>query len=209
MLITKMVMSMRIGIFGGSFNPIHKMHYDICRYLINQHYVDKIIIVPTGSEYKYKDNLVKDTDRYNMIKLVCDKDDRLEVSDYEFKDHVVYTIDTLEHFKDLYKEDEIYFICGADNLSYMDKWMRGIELLSVYNKLVINRRMNNIDEILEKFKEYKDKITVVPMEMNDISSTEIRNKISRGEDVSLYLDEDVIKYIKDNNLYKGGLNENI
>lgn len=204
MLITKMVISMKIGIFGGSFNPIHKMHSDICNYLLKQHYVDKIIIVPTGSKYKYKDNLIKDVDRFNMIKLVADKTNNIEVSDYEFKDYVVYSINTLEHYKEVYSNDEVYFICGADNLSYIDKWMRGLDILKNFKLLVINRSTDNIDEILNRLYEYKDNITIVPMEMNDISSTEIRKMIANNEDVSDFLDIDVIKYIKEHNLYRNG-----
>ena len=195
---------MKIGIFGGSFNPIHKMHSDMCNYLLSQHYVDKIIIVPTGSKYKYKDNLIKDVDRFNMIKLVADKTNNIEVSDYEFKDYVVYSINTLEHYKEVYSNDEIYFICGADNLSYIDKWMRGLDILKNFKLLVINRSTDNTEEILNRLYEYKDNITIVPMEMNDISSTEIRKMIANNEDVSDFLDIDVIRYIREHNLYKDG-----
>lgn len=195
---------MKLGIFGGSFNPVHKMHEKIGNYLINKQYVDKVIFVPTGNQYKYKRNLVKDSDRYQMIELVCKKNTSFFVSDYELKDHVVYTIDTLRYYSELYPDDEIYFICGADNLSYIDKWKNGLEILSNYHLLVINRDTNPIDELLTMFHEYIDHITVVPMEMDDMSSTLIRKKIKNNEDVGLYLDQDVITYIKEHNLYKDG-----
>ena len=89
---------MKIGIFGGSFNPPHKMHKEIAIELIKKHYVDKVIFVPTGSKYKYKNNLLSDKVRLEMLKLMCN-DNNLEVSNYELKDDVVYTYETLNHFK--------------------------------------------------------------------------------------------------------------
>ena len=196
---------MKIGIFGGSFNPIHRMHERIGNELINKHYVDKIIIVPTGDHYSYKNNLANGIDRFNMIKLVCDKYENFSASDYELKDYVVYTYDTLSYFHDLYPEDEIYFICGVDNLSYVDKWKNGLILLRNYKFLVINRNTNNLEELLNKYKEYCSNIIVVPMDMDNISSTYIRNGIKDDKDVSSSLDEDVYKYIKKKKLYKEGV----
>ena len=67
---------MKIGIFGGSFNPPHKMHVNMAQQLINKHYVDKIIYVPTGSKYKYKNNLISDEYRYKMLDIICKKNNR-------------------------------------------------------------------------------------------------------------------------------------
>ena len=77
---------MRIGVFGGSFNPPHKMHLKIGLDLLNNNYLDKVIYVPTGSKYKYKNNLVSDRDRFNMLKLMTCNDERFIVSDFELKD---------------------------------------------------------------------------------------------------------------------------
>lgn len=194
---------MRIGIFGGSFNPPHKMHKDIAFYLIQNNYLDKVIFVPTGSKYKYKTNLLPNKYRYDMVKLMTDKNPNYEVSDYELKDNVIYTYDTLNYFKNKYKDDIIYFICGTDNLSYIDKWKEGIYLLSNYKFLVINRSTDNIDQILNKFREYKNNIYVVDMKMNELSSTFIREKLKNNDNtVKNYLDSDVYRYILKNNLYK-------
>lgn len=194
---------MKIGVFGGSFNPPHKMHENIARELVNKQVVDKIVYVPTGGQYKYKSNLVDDQKRYKMLKIIADKDKRFEVSDYELKDYVVYTCETLAYFKELYPNDEIYFICGTDNLSYIDKWKNGEEILKNYKILVIDRKGNDVFELLDKFKEYKDNIIVAPVELRNISSTEIRELIQRGnyEELEKYLDKDVIEYILEENLY--------
>ncbi len=192
---------MKIGILGGSFNPPHKMHENMALELVNKHYVDKIIYVPTGSKYKYKNNLLPDKYRYEMLRLITLKDNRFEVSDYELKDEVVYTYQTLAYFKELYPNDEIYFICGADNLSYMDKWMNGIDILSNNKILVIKRETDNLEDILKKFEAYKDNIIVTLVEPKDLSSTFIRENIKNDEILKDLLDQDVLSYIKENNLY--------
>ena len=86
---------MKLGIFGGSFNPPHKMHLNIGIELVNKQYVDNIIYVPTGSKYKYKNNLLPDKNRLEMLEILTNKYKNLSVDDYELKDEVVYTCETL------------------------------------------------------------------------------------------------------------------
>lgn len=193
---------MKIGILGGSFNPPHKMHFKMGLDLLEKGYIDKVIYVPTGSKYKYKNNLVEDVHRLKMLELMIKDDDRFSVSDYELKDEVVYTCDTLKYFSELYPNDEIYFVCGADNLSYVDKWKNGIFLLENYNFLVIKRHTDDIDEILKRFSDYRKNIIVSDVEPSDLSSTDIRGKISSGVEVLDLLDEDVYEYLKQYNLYE-------
>ena len=193
---------MKIGIFGGSFNPPHKMHKKIAIELIKKHYVDKVIFVPTGSKYKYKNNLLSDKVRLEMLELMCRDNNNLEVSDYELKEHVVYTYETLDYFKNKYKDDEIYFICGTDNLSYIDKWKKGEDILSNNKLLVIKRNTDDINTLLEKYKDYKDNIIVTEIEENEISSTKIREMIYNNKRAEDYLDESVYSYIRENNLYR-------
>ena len=192
---------MKIGIFGGSFNPIHKRHEEIAKFLLNR-YVDKIIFVPTGCKYEYKNNLIDNKYRLDMIKLVTDKNPNMMVSDYEMKDYVVYTCDTLDYFSNLYPEDEIYFICGSDNLSYIDKWKNGEYLLKNYKFLVIKRYTDDIDEILKRYDKYRDNIIISDVEPDSLSSTEIRNRIKNSEDILELLDRDVYEYIICNKLYE-------
>ena len=192
---------MKIGIFGGSFNPPHKMHKEIAIELIKKHYVDKVIFVPTGSKYKYKNNLLSDEVRLEMLKLMCHDNNTLEVSDYELKDHVIYTYETLNYFKNKCKDDEIYFICGSDNLSYIDKWKRGEDILSNNKLLVIKRDTFDINTLLDKYKDYKDNIIVTDIKENEISSTKIREMIYNNKRVKNYLDNKVLDYIIRNKLY--------
>lgn len=193
---------MKIGIFGGSFNPPHKMHVHIAKKLINKHYVDKVIFVPTGSKYKYKNNLLPDKYRFDMLQLIVNKDVNLSVSDFELKDNVVYTYQTLNYFKDKNECAEIYFICGADNLSYIDEWMNGEDILRNYKILVVERNGEKIENLLSKYKDYERNIIVANIKQKDISSTKIREKLKQNQSVINLLDDDVYTYIIENNLYK-------
>ena len=133
---------MRVGIFGGTFNPPHKMHLNIALILIKNNYVDKVIFVPTGNKYDRKD-LNNELDRFNMVNLMIKDYDNLEVSDYELGNKRRYTYETLNYFKSLYKNDEIYFICGIDNLKEITTWKNYEYILNNFKILVIKR--NDID----------------------------------------------------------------
>ena len=194
---------MKIGIFGGSFNPPHNMHKKIALFLLDKGYVDKVIFVPTGTKYRYKNNLLPNNIRYEMVKIMTDKEPNMEVSSYELKNHLVSTYETLDHFKSIYPNDEIYFICGTDNLSYIDTWKRGEYILDNYRLLIIKRVTDDYHELLKRFNKYEKNIIMVDgLEMDDVSSTKIRSDIINNKD---YLDEDVLKYITSNHLYEGKL----
>lgn len=193
---------MKIGIFGGSFNPPHKMHLNIVEELLNEKILDKVIIVPTGLHYSYKNNLASNEHRYNMLKLMTKHNDKIEISDFEFKDEEIHSYDTLEYYKNIYKKDTLYFVCGLDNISYVDKWYKGEYLLNNYKFLVITRDTNNLDEILLKYEKYKDNIIITNIKSNTISSSYIRDELKeKNYDLNDYLDQKVIDYIKENNLY--------
>ncbi len=195
---------MRIGIFGGSFNPPHNMHENIGKDLIEKNYLDKVIYVPTGEEYKYKSNLLPNEVRYNLLKIVTDKHEDFMISNFEFQDKVIYTYETIRHFKEEYPADEIYFICGADNLSYIDKWEKGESILRNEKIIAIARNTDNLSEILEKYQKFSPTIEVATIEPIDLSSTEIRKLIKQEsyEKLKEYLDKDVLNYIIKEKLYK-------
>ena len=189
---------MKIGIFGGCFNPPHKMHKEISKYLINNKYLDKIIYVPTESNYNKKD-LIKFIDRYNMLELMVKDLDNVEISDIANNGYY-YTYQVLDYFKNKYAKDQIYFICGSDNLRDFEHWKCFNYILTNYNLLVIKRNKDNIKELLNKYNNYN--IKVANIKKSNISSTIIRNKIKDQKSVVGYLDNDIIKYINENNLYR-------
>lgn len=193
---------MRIGIFGGSFNPPHLRHQEMIEYLLKNNYVDKLIIVPTGKMYEYKNNLIDNKYRYEMLQIISKNYKNVIVSDYEFKDEVVHSFDTLSYYSKIYPDDEICFICGTDNLSYMDKWYRGLELLKKYTIIAINRNQDNFEAMLNKYQVLYKKIIKCDLIESSISSTTIREKIANNESTTGLLNPDVALYIKENGLYK-------
>lgn len=185
---------MRIGVFGGSFNPPHLMHLNIAKDLLRLKYLDKVIFVPTGNKYS-KDDLIDIKYRIEMLKIMTISYDDMIVSDYENQDRVVYTYETLDYFKKKYLGSEIYFILGADNLKQISNWKNSEYILSNYKLLVINRGDDKI--------EVKDNVVVTDILNNDISSTFIRNNIDNNDIIKKYLDKNVLEYIRKEKLYEG------
>lgn len=185
---------MRIGVFGGSFNPPHLMHLNIAKDLLRLKYLDKVIFVPTGNKYS-KDDLIDIKYRIEMLKIMTISYDDMIVSDYENQDRVVYTYETLDYFKKKYLGSEIYFILGADNLKQISNWKNSEYILSNYKLLVINRDNDKI--------EVKDNVVVTDILNNDISSTFIRNNIDNDDIIKKYLDKNVLEYIRKEKLYEG------
>lgn len=188
---------MKIGIFGGSFNPPHKMHKTIALELIKKGYVDIVIYVPTGDSYIKKD-LVAAYDRLEMLKLMIRDCSKLLVSDYEIKNGLRYTYQTLDYFKHTYHHDEIYFVCGSDNLKQLTLWKNYHYILSNYKLLVIKRDKDDIIKIIEKLG--KANIIVTDITSRHISSTDIRKKMISQKEVE-EIDPHVKAYIKKRKLY--------
>lgn len=194
---------MRVGIYGGSFNPPHKMHEDIVNGLLNSNYLDRIIIVPTGIHYHYKNNLLANEIRYEMLKIVFQKNNKVLISKYEFKNRNVSTYETLCYFKRKYPNDQIYFICGMDNLEYLDTWEKGLEIIKNYSIIVIPREGYSTNDIINKYLKYNTNITVYNIMINQISSTKIRLWY-KNNDNRLYscLNNNLIEFIQYNHLYE-------
>ncbi len=192
---------MKIGIFGGSFNPPHKMHKNIALKLLDNNILDRVIFVPTGEKYN-KDTLIESSHRYNMLKLMCRDDNRLDVSDFELKNMLVSSYQSLDHFRGIYKQDEIFFILGTDNLYSFYTWKNYEYMLQNYKFIVIRRKGFIAEEIIKKYQKYRKNILITDISMNDISSTYIRNLISSKLDIiDDYVDDVVYKYIIQNKLY--------
>lgn len=187
---------MRIGIFGGSFNPPHLMHKEIVLTAIDGNYVDLVIVVPTFDNYN-KAELVSFTDRCNMINIMFEDSLNVIVSDISKDEKFQYTIDILNYYRDIYPDSDIYFICGADNVLWLKTWKNYKDIVEKYKLLVVNRG----DYDLEKLdKEIADIVTFIDLDKNFISSTIIRKNIKCENNVD-ELDKKVLKYIKKNNLY--------
>lgn len=191
---------MKIGIFGGSFNPPHNMHRDIALNLIEKGYLDKVIFVPTGDYYP-KSELIEFKHRYQMLKLMVGSNPNIKVSDYEARGELTYTYQTLDYFQSIYPNDEIYFILGSDNLKSFNKWRNYEYILKKYKILVINRNSDDIKSVLSEYKDYQNNIISANIPLKEISSTEIRTQLKNNVDLENKLDKKVLNYIKQMNLY--------
>lgn len=129
---------MKIGIYPGSFNPIHTTHINIAETLISKNFVNKVIFVPAGDNYE-KDDLIEGIHRINMVNLAIKNHSNLLTSDIEVQNKQLYTYQTLDYFKNLHKTDEIYLIMGTDNLKELYWWKRNEYILSEYKIIVIAR----------------------------------------------------------------------
>lgn len=184
----------KIGIFVGSFDPIHKGHEHIIKYLLQYNLVDKVILIPTGN-YWNKSLVASLDDRIEMCKLLENKTIEVSTNLNQYE----YTYDVLKELEKEYSADYLYLIIGADNIVNFDKWKNIDELLE-YNVIVVNRDNIDITEHIQKFNKKDNFIIIDNFDYIPVSSTFIRQNIENGS-AKQYLDNKVYKYIKDNNLY--------
>ena len=196
-----------IVMFGGSFNPPLNSHFSLAQQIINEYeYIEKIVFIPVNSKYE-KNGLIENYHRYNMLKLVCDKNKDFLVSDIELnKQKQLYTIDTLEILQNQYPDYNIYFTIGTDNLKLLYTWGNAKKLITNFKVLVLERDEDKIDEIIENdefLKQYKSSFIKVKENIkSNISSTFVREKIKKGKSIRYLVPDEVIEYIEKNNLYK-------
>ena len=186
---------MKLGIYIGSFNPVHKGHIKVVKFLLKKNYIDKVLIVPTLN-YWDKNNLIDITNRIDMLKFF--ENDKILI-DREHN-HLIYTYELLKELEKVYNE-ELYLIIGADNLINFDKWKDYQKLLK-YPIIVMNRDDVDIDLYLKKYPN-NNFIIIKNYPYIPISSSKLRNSLD-----SRYLDKRVLNYIKNNKLYRGSNDEN-
>ncbi|MDE7264287.1 MAG: nicotinate (nicotinamide) nucleotide adenylyltransferase [Anaeroplasmataceae bacterium] len=193
---------MKIGVYGGSFNPCHLAHKEIVLKLLQDYNFERIVLLPTGNFYK-KSNLAKGEERIHMLDLMFSDIPQVVICDYEFKNNLICTYRSLDYLQNLYKGDEIYFIMGSDNLLHLDTWKRYEYILDTYNLFVIVRKDVDLLDTLQKYQGHKGKIELVDIDVKGISSSYIREQISKKEYESLegVVDSKVIEYLKRKQLY--------
>lgn len=196
-----------VAVFGGSFNPPINSHMLLAKQIIEKcSNIEKLIFVPVSTKYQ-KSKLASDEHRYNMLKLICEKEYKLEVSDIELKqDKQLYTIETLDLIKEQYgPEFEIWFVLGTDNLKQIGSWNSPERLLNQYKILVLERENDRVEDLIKDnqlLENYKESlIKIEGIDKIFLSSTMIREKIKNGENIEEFIDREVLKYIRDNKLY--------
>ena len=181
---------MKLGVYMGSFNPPHKGHIKVVNYLLDNKYVDKILIIPTLS-YWNKTDLVNIDDRINMLKFY--ENDLIKVDTINNK--YIYTYQLVNELKKEYPNDELLLIIGADNIIQFNKWKNYRKLLK--NKIIVMNRDNiDINKYIEKLN--KDSFIVISnYPFIKVSSSQLRENLN-----SRYIDKEILNYIKKHHLYE-------
>lgn len=198
---------MRIGIFGGSFDPVHSGHMVLAEYVREGAELDRIVLLPAyESPFKVGKSGADDKHRLEMTVLAAQGNPFFEVSSYDVdKGCVSYTVDLLREIQEKNPEDTLYFIAGTDSFLGIEKWKGSEELLTKYG-FVIGTRPGYRDEELADHaerlrKEYGTDIIVVSIPKVDISSTDIRRRRREGRSIKYLVPERVEEYIMKCGLY--------
>jgi nicotinate-nucleotide adenylyltransferase len=212
---------MRIGILGGTFNPIHMAHLRIAEEVRDRFEIDRMILIPTLTppHKPLAGDLPFDL-RYRMVELAIADNPSFSVSDIEGKrEGKSYSIDTIEAFRDKYPGDELYFVIGSDSFLEIGTWFRYREIFSLCNIVVVERPASAVfsmlsslpQELLKDFSgdasgkqlTHRSGHTVhylegIPL---NISSSAIRSLAASGRSIRYLVPDEVDKFIKDNRLY--------
>lgn len=199
---------MKTGIFGGTFNPVHKGHIMLAEYCMESVGLDRIIMIPTAvPPHKISNDLASEDDRLNMCKLACRGKENFFVSDIEIKRQgKSYTYETLTQLKEIYPDDHLYTIMGADMFLTLDRWKNPEIIFEKSSIITIPRDEENKLE-LENFynnvlKAMGASSIILPNPVMSVSSTFIRENLDNFNLISDMLDKGVYDYIIKNNLYR-------
>lgn len=199
---------MKTGVFGGTFNPVHKGHIMLAEYCMDSVGLDRIIMIPTAvPPHKISNNLASENDRFNMCKLACRGKENFFVSDIEIKRQgKSYTYETLTQLKEIYPDDHLYTIMGADMFLTLDRWKNPEIIFEKSSIITIPRDEENKHE-LENFynkvlKAMGASSVILPNPVMSVSSTFIRENLDNFNLISDMLDKGVYDYIIKNNLYR-------
>lgn len=198
-----------IAVYGGCFNPMTKAHQEIILSLERNKEIEKVIVIPVGDNYS-KLGLIKGSHRIEILKTVSNKN--IEINDIEVKsDTVLTTYETLKKLQLIYRDKELRFVLGADNLLEFETWDNSSDILSEFGLIIINRDNTDVYNIVQSdtfLRKFKDKILKINTgKIKDgISSSNVRNIIKQDNDyveehLNSFLNTETLNYIKQNKLY--------
>ncbi len=195
----------KIGIFGGTFNPIHNGHIKLAEAAVREAGLSKILFMPNGNPpHKCDEEIISANDRFKMVSEAIKNNPLFEVSDYEIKrTSPSYTIDTYRTMKEKFN-CPIYFIIGADSFYSLHTWKAYADLVKECSFIVADRNCSegsDLKKACRKYLELGGSVLPIAFEPYDITSTEIRKRIKKGMDVSEFVPGTVLEYIFSNKLY--------
>lgn len=204
---------MKIGVLGGTFDPIHKGHLIIGEFARTSAKLDKVIYIPSGTHpFKNNKKITNSKIRSKMVELAIESNPYFEISNIEIeREGINYTIDTLKYLKDKYKEAEIYFIIGSDILFEIEKWNEFEKLVNLCKFILFHRIDNDEKKLSNKIQKLETKYNMNIKRVNapvlSISSTEIRERVKKDKSIKYLVENSVEKYILENNIYREETNE--
>lgn len=199
---------MKVGILGGTFNPIHNGHLYMGKCALEELKLDKVVYIPTGVSYlKNQNEILPKEIRYNMVSLACQTDDRFEASDIEInRAGNTYTYETLIELKQQHNDWQLYFIIGADTAYMIEKWVKPEKIMQISDLVILYREGQPLSSLkfqCKKLEEtYNAKCHLLKSDAMNISSTEIRHMIQQGKDISALVPDDLYKFIIENKYYR-------
>lgn len=190
---------MKVGLYFGSFNPVHVGHMIIANYMVENSDLDQIwMIVSPHNPLKKKDSLANDYDRLHLVNLAIGENEKIRSSNIEFSlPKPSYTIDTLTYLREKYPENEWALIMGGDNLGTLHKWKNYEMILKHYFIYVYKRPNYELGELANH-----PHISILDAPLLEISSSFIRKSIKENKSVQYMLTKDVYEYIGHSNMYR-------
>jgi nicotinate-nucleotide adenylyltransferase len=194
-------MATATGVYGGTFDPVHKGHVSAVHSFLNSGLIEELWVVLTPDPpHKKEDGITPFSIRLEMLRTAFEDADNVIVSDVE--QHLPppsYTIHTIRHLKERYPRRTFYLCIGEDSFVDFEKWYKARQITEECRLLVVERPGSRRKQIPDWLRERTDFISHEPV---DISSTELRRKIAKGEKVQDELPENVLKIINKHNLYR-------
>ena len=199
----------KVGLFFGSFNPIHVGHLILGNYLADNTELNEVwFVVSPHNPHKKKANLLEDHHRLAMVKIAVEDNPKLKASNVEFDlPKPSYTVFTLQKLKEDYPQNEFVLIMGEDNLRSLHKW-KNYEYILENHKIFVYPRVQTIQELQADTKPTNDLVSnpavilLKDVPMMKISSSYIRKAIEEGKDVQYLLSQPVFNYLDEMNFYK-------
>lgn len=197
----------KIGVFGGTFNPVHNGHVNLVKNYRNMLSLDEIIVIPTNiPPHKANLNVISSQDRIEMLNLAFENEKYVSVSDIEIvAGGTSYTILTIEKLKKIYPDDELFLLIGGDMFLCFDSWREYKKILSLCKVCTAPRENDELEKLLEyqlKIDPLKERTIVLNSPVLQLSSSQIREKISDREALKTFVPEKVFEYIIKKGLYK-------
>jgi nicotinate-nucleotide adenylyltransferase len=190
---------MKIGLFFGSFNPVHVGHMIIASHMAQYTDLDQVwMVISPQNPFKNKASLANNNDRYHLLRLAIGDNQKIKASNVEFSLTIPsYTIDTLVYLKEKYPKYEFALIMGEDNLENLHKWKNFTVILDNYDIYVYKRTGYNTND-------YNNHPTVKFMDLPllEISATQIRKAIRDGKSVQYLVPDSVYKYLENSTMYR-------